>query len=79
MSASGASSSGLKLNQRLKVISDVDQKITELVKHAQACILELSREKQVRYSRTSFYDPPFSTVIEPSQRRTRLIMAGVLK
>lgn len=41
-----STSSGSELAWRLKAIGDVEQKIAELIKHAQTCINELSKEKQ---------------------------------
>uniref|UniRef100_A0A0R3S154 Mediator of RNA polymerase II transcription subunit 11 n=1 Tax=Elaeophora elaphi TaxID=1147741 RepID=A0A0R3S154_9BILA len=41
-----SSSSGSELAWRLKAIGDVEQKIAELIKHAQTCVSELSKEKQ---------------------------------
>lgn len=39
-------STGSELSWRLKAIGDVEQKIAELIKHAQTCVNELSKEKQ---------------------------------
>uniref|UniRef100_A0A0N5AK98 Mediator of RNA polymerase II transcription subunit 11 n=1 Tax=Syphacia muris TaxID=451379 RepID=A0A0N5AK98_9BILA len=58
-SSSPSSSSGLKLNQRLKIISDVEQRIGELIKHAQACISELSKEKQISKTKMEEHSSAF--------------------
>ncbi|MFH4980605.1 hypothetical protein AB6A40_007314 [Gnathostoma spinigerum] len=52
-SCSGSSSSaGISdLAKRLKAISDVEQKIMDLMKYAQTCMSELSREKQISKSK----------------------------
>ncbi|MCP9259579.1 BMA-MDT-11 [Dirofilaria immitis] len=42
-------SSGSELACRLKAIGDVEQKIAELIKHAQTCVNELSKEKQASF------------------------------
>ncbi|KAM3723394.1 Mediator of RNA polymerase II transcription subunit [Dirofilaria immitis] len=44
-------SSGSELACRLKAIGDVEQKIAELIKHAQTCVNELSKEKQISKSK----------------------------
>ncbi|EJW86682.1 hypothetical protein WUBG_02408 [Wuchereria bancrofti] len=44
-------SSGSELAWRLKAIGDVEQKIAELIRHAQTCINELSKEKQISKSK----------------------------
>ncbi|VDK61633.1 unnamed protein product [Onchocerca ochengi] len=41
-----SNSSSSELAWRLKAIGDVEQKIAELIKHAQTCVNELSKEKQ---------------------------------
>lgn len=41
-----STSSGSELSWRLKAIGDVEQKIAELIRHAQTCVNELSKEKQ---------------------------------
>ncbi|VDO27450.1 unnamed protein product [Brugia timori] len=46
-----STSSGSELAWRLKAIGDVEQKIAELIRHAQTCINELSKEKQISKSK----------------------------
>ncbi|VDN06104.1 unnamed protein product [Thelazia callipaeda] len=51
VTASMTNSSGgpsAELTWRLRAISEVEQKIADLIKHAQTCINELSKEKQAR-------------------------------
>ncbi|OZC08721.1 hypothetical protein X798_04269 [Onchocerca flexuosa] len=49
-----SNSSGSELAWRLKAIGDVEQKIAELIKHAQTCVNELSKEKQATCISISF-------------------------
>uniref|UniRef100_A0A0M3HRY8 Mediator of RNA polymerase II transcription subunit 11 n=1 Tax=Ascaris lumbricoides TaxID=6252 RepID=A0A0M3HRY8_ASCLU len=50
-SASGSGMAGSELLRRLSAISEIDQRIGDLMKHAQTCIAELSKEKQISKSK----------------------------
>ncbi|VDK30173.1 unnamed protein product [Gongylonema pulchrum] len=67
MSVSGSSSSS-DLTRRLKAISDVEQKIGELMKHAQTCITELSKEKQISKSKMEETSSAFKKCLNAIER-----------
>uniref|UniRef100_A0A914RRI5 Mediator of RNA polymerase II transcription subunit 11 n=1 Tax=Parascaris equorum TaxID=6256 RepID=A0A914RRI5_PAREQ len=56
---------GSELLRRLNAINEIDQRIGDLMKHAQTCIAELSKEKQGRYRKHwgFFHRPPLHICI----------------
>ncbi|VDK68281.1 unnamed protein product [Anisakis simplex] len=50
-SGGGGATGGSELLRRLSAINEVDRRIADLLKQAQTCIAELSKEKQISKSR----------------------------
>lgn len=51
--SSSSTTSNCELSQRLRAIDEVDKKILDMMRQAQLCIAELSKEKQVLGSYSS--------------------------